>query len=685
MKVTYNWLKDFVEIKIAPEALADKLTMAGIEVKSVEAKGNDFVFEIEITSNRPDWLSVMGLAREVAAITGKKLKNHKSTCLSGRQAKSHTISKAAPPLQIKIEEQKDCSLYTGTIIKDVKVAVSPAWLRERLEAVGLRSVNNIVDITNYILLEYGEPLHAFDLAKLATGQKIDIAVRRAKSSEQITSIDGVVRKLSPETLLITADNKPVAIAGVMGGKDSEVSFNTKDILLEAAIFNPMLVRRARRQLGLQTESSYRFERGIDCETVQRARERAIALIQEIAGGKLTTLKIDGNTKLSVKKVSLDVCNVLKILGTEIAAQKIKTLLMHLGFKVKPASKNSFLVEIPMSRPDVQKEIDLVEEVARVYGYDQIPTTLPHVSLKPKTNTVWELTRALKCLLKASGLNEAITYSLIEREGVKDFSVNALPVEIANPLSQEQEILRPTLQLSLAKAVAFNLNQKQEAVPTFEISKVFALAHNSSPKEELVLGIVLCGAKSLLLPQGKTSYELGILDLKGIIENIFMGLRIKDYTFETNSDGAIKVSVNNIKIGAVSLLPKNIAQKLDIKNKDLAIAELNLELLFKHVNLEKKFAPLPLYPGITRDLSILIKEELSASVILKAIKEQAGLILEEAKITDFYRGKQIPAGFKNLTVSCFFRSNQRTLTEDEVQPVLSKITQALNAQFGVQLR
>ncbi|MDD5653413.1 MAG: phenylalanine--tRNA ligase subunit beta [Candidatus Omnitrophica bacterium] len=685
MKVTYNWLKDFVEIKIAPEALADKLTMAGIEVKSVEAKGNDFVFEIVITSNRPDWLSVMGLAREVATITGKKLKHHKITCLSGRQAKSHTISKAAPPLQIKIEEQKDCSLYTGTIIKDVKVAVSPAWLRERLEAVGLRSVNNIVDITNYILLEYGEPLHAFDLAKLATGQKIDIAVRRAKSSEQITTIDGVVRKLSPETLLITADNKPVAIAGVMGGKDSEVSFNTKDILLEAAIFNPMLVRRARRQLGLQTESSYRFERGIDCETVQRARERAIALIQEIAGGKLTTLKIDGNTKLSVKKVSLDVCNVLKILGTEIAAQKIKTLLMHLGFKVKPASKNSFLVEIPMSRPDVQKEIDLEEEVARVYGYDQIPTTLPHVSLKPKTNTVWELTRALKCLLKASGLNEAITYSLIEREGVKDFSVNALPVEIANPLSQEQEILRPTLQLSLAKAVAFNLNQKQEAVQIFEISKVFALAHNSSPKEELVLGIVLCGAKSLLLPQGKTSYELGILDLKGIIENIFMGLRIKDYTFETNSDGAIKVSVNNIKIGAVSLLPKNIAQKLDIKNKDLAIAELNLELLFKHVNLEKKFAPLPLYPGITRDLSILIKEELSASVILKAIKEQAGLILEEAKITDFYRGKQIPAGFKNLTVSCFFRSNQRTLTEDEVQPILSKITQALSAQFGVQLR
>ncbi|MDD5596049.1 MAG: phenylalanine--tRNA ligase subunit beta [Candidatus Omnitrophica bacterium] len=677
MKVTYNWLKDFVEIKLPAQELADKLTMAGIEVKSIEAKAGDFVFEIEITSNRPDWLSVVGLAREVAAITGRKTKSRKVI-------KPQATSKAVLALEIKIEDKKDCPLYTATIIKDVKVAPSPAWLKERLELIGCRSVNNIVDITNYILFEWGEPLHAFDLAKLGAGEGLNLAVRRAKSNEQIITIDGTARKLNPAILMITADNNPVAIAGVMGGKDTEVSLGTKDILLEAAIFNPMLVRRGRQQLGLQTESSYRFERGVDCQTVQKAKLGAIEMIQELAGGKLAVTKSSGSTTISTKQISLAADNTTKILGTKVSSEKIKAILEHLGFTVKTAKKNSFLVGVPMFRPDVKKEIDLIEEVARIYGYDKIPTTLPNVALKIQRNRDWELTSMVKNLLVASGLNEVITYSLVEKTSLQDFAI-AKPVEIANPLSKEQEILRPTLLASLAKCVAFNLNQKQESVQIFEVSQAFSLAQDAKPKEELVLGIALCGNKSWLLPQGRVSYEVGILDLKGVVENIFNYLKIKEYSFEASPDGEIAVFAQKVKIGVIKVLPKNIAQRLEIKNKDLILGEFNLRLILQCANLEKKFVPLPLYPGITRDLSILIKEEVAANLILKAIKEQAGLILEEIKVTDFYQGKQIPAGFKNFTISCFFRSSQRTLTEAEVQPILSKISQALSEKFGAQFR
>ncbi|MDD2751663.1 MAG: phenylalanine--tRNA ligase subunit beta [Candidatus Omnitrophica bacterium] len=684
MKVTYNWLKDFVEIKLPAQELADKLTMAGIEVKSIEAKAGDFVFEIEITSNRPDWLSVAGLAREVAAITGRKTKSRKVACLSGRQAKSQATSKAGLALEVKIEDKKDCPLYTATIIRDVKVAPSPSWLKERLELIGCRSVNNIVDITNYILFEWGEPLHAFDLAKLGAGEGLNLAVRRAKSNEQIITIDGTARKLNPAILMITADNNPVAIAGVMGGKDSEVALGTKDILLEAAIFNPMLVRRGRQQLGLQTESSYRFERGVDCQTLQKAKLRAIEMIQELAGGKLAVTKSSGSTTISTKQISLATENTTKILGAEVSREKIKTILEHLGFTVKTAKKNSFLVGVPMFRPDVKKEIDLIEEVARVYGYDKIPTTLPNVALKIQRNRDWELTSMVKNLLVASGLNEVITYSLVERASLQGFAV-VEPVEIANPLSKEQEILRPSLLASLAKCVAFNLNQKQESVQIFEVSQAFSLAQDAKPKEELVLGIALCGNKSWLLPQGRVSYELGILDLKGAVENIFSRLKIKEYSFEANADGEIAVFAQKVKVGAIKVLPKNIAQRLEIKNKDLVLGEFNLRLIFQRANLEKKFSPLPLYPGITRDLSILVKEEVSASAILEEIREKAGLILEEVKVSDFYKGKQVPAGFKSLTVSCFFRSSQRTLTEEEVQPVQAGITQSLREKFGTQLR
>ncbi|MCX5706598.1 MAG: phenylalanine--tRNA ligase beta subunit-related protein [Candidatus Omnitrophica bacterium] len=302
MKVTYNWLKDFVDIKITAPQLADKLTMAGLEVVSLQEKEGDFVFEIEITSNRPDWLSLVGIAREVAALTGRKLKVP--------QAKSAKYTAGSmQPLAIQVEDKKDCPLYTARIIKDVKVAPSPVWLKKRLELVGCRSVNNIVDITNYVLFELGEPLHAFDLAKL---NPEGVIIRRAKNSEKLLTIDGENRQLNSNILVIADREKPIALAGVMGGKDTEVTTGTKDILLESAVFNPVIIRRARQALGIQSEASYRFERGVDLASVEKASLKAARSIQELAGGNQVGYQVKGVTKAQAKNIGLEISKVKKI-------------------------------------------------------------------------------------------------------------------------------------------------------------------------------------------------------------------------------------------------------------------------------------------------------------------------------------------------------------------------------------
>ena len=434
MKVTYNWLKDFVEIKISPQALADKLTMAGFEVTSLEERGGDFVFEIEITSNRPDCLSVIGVAREVAAILGNRLK------VIGHRSKRKSLQPTTynlQPFSIKIEDKRDCPLYTAKIIKDVKIAASTDWLKDRLELIGKRCVNSIVDITNYILFTYGEPLHAFDLDKIITSHQSPVTsqgviIRRAKKQEEIITIDGIKRILDEGVLIISSDaykqtgdrrpatGRPIAIAGIMGGKATEVTFNTKNILLEAAVFNPVLTRRARRKLGMQTDSSYRFERGVDPETAISASWQAVKLIQELTGGKIALAKASGVTKTKSRSVDLSVSSTAKLLGIEIAPAKIKKILSDLGFKPKAKSKNKFSVMVPGYRQDVALEQDLIEEVARIYGYENIPKTLPSIKPCISDERTMGLASLVKNTLVGLGLNEAITYSLIDRNLLSGF-------------------------------------------------------------------------------------------------------------------------------------------------------------------------------------------------------------------------------------------------------------------------
>ena len=690
MKVTYSWLKDFVNIKLTPRELAEKLTMAGLEVVSLEESAGDFIFEIEITSNRPDWLSILGVAREISSLTDSKLKAAKPQELGFKAS-------GLKPVEISVADKKDCPFYSAMIIRNIKVASSPEWLKKRLGSLGCRSVNNIVDITNYILFELGQPLHAFDLDRL--GQE-SINVRRGRPDEKIITIDGQQRILDHEILVIADKNKPVAIAGVMGGKETEVTEKTSNVLLESAVFNPILVRRSRQKLGLQSESAYRFERGVDLEIARTASLSALELIHTLAFGKPYAYKSLGAIKSAKSEIRLETAYISRILGVSIPVFKIKQILTGLGFIVKTRAKGILVVKPPSFRQDIKLQIDLIEEIARVYGYERIPLTLPAV--KPHQNVPGnrDIVSGIRIILRGLGLQEAITYSLVDRSLLIKSGINkdTQPVEILNPLSKEQEVLRSTLLPSLVRTLAYNLDQQQEYVNIFEVANVFSDKNSSAQhqilsdelvhacvQEELSLGIALCGSKSLLIKQGLIKDEVTILHLKGILESLFNKLGVKVYDFKPQGDNQINIIVGQQEAGFMLKLNEQTLDSFDIKNKQVVLAEVNLSKLFKHINLERKFINIPKYPAITRDISLVIKDKFSVKELLAAIEPKGPSLLSLVKVVDYYQGKQIPSGFRGLTISCVYRAPDRTLTEEEVAPLHNSICALLEERFGIKLR
>lgn len=681
MKVTYNWLKDFVDVRISPKALADKLTMAGLEVTALEERSGDFIFEIEITSNRPDWLSVAGVAREVAAITGRRMK--RVIRPSGHQA----IRKGSRnPLVINVENKKDCPLYTAKIIKDVSVGPAPEWIRQRLELIGCRSINNIVDITNYVLFTYGQPLHAFDLDKLNLEKAI--IVRRGVNGEKIIIIDGKEIIVNSQMLVIADQKKAVALAGIMGGKDTEVTTQTKNILLEAAIFDPVIIRRARQKLSIQTDSSYRFERGVTSEMVDLASAEAVRLIEGMAGGKCVLANQSSPVGKKKTIIQLDTLAIPKVLGGAVTVPGLKKIFSNLGLGLKRGLNKNLLVEIPFWRQDLNSAIDLVEEVARIYGYENIPKTVPAMYPQNLAFGTKDLISTVKNILVGTGLNEVITYSLVDRTMLKGLEVKySDKLLVVNPLNKEQEILRPTLIPSLLKCVAFNLNQKQEEVSIFEIANTFSeWPSQAAPKEEPTLGIALSGTRTILLQQGLVKERLSAQHLKGIIEALFKRLGIKEYNFKPlDNPFEIEISAAGRKVGVILILDSRVLDNFQIKNKNVFAAEIYLNQILLGMDLNKKFVHLPLYPGIYRDISLVIREGVPAAEIISEVKEKAGLFLREAKISDYYQGKQIGEGFRGLTVSCIYRSDERTLTEIEINPVHAAVCAALTEKFAAKIR
>ena len=680
MKFTYNWLKDFVDVKLAPEALAEKLTMAGLEVESLKPAGDDFVFEVEVTSNRPDWLCVAGIAREVAAITDKNVRPVTYVKI-GRAAQKKTTAR----FTIQIEDKKDCPLYTARVISNVRVGPTPAWLKGRLESIGCRSVNSVVDITNYVMYTWGQPLHAFDLDALATDT---IVVRRARIDEKLTTIDAQQKLLTPEILVIADKLKPVALAGVMGGKDTEVHENTRTVLLEAALFNQVVVRRGRRLLSMQSESSYRFERGIDPASVDFCAQQAAALIEQYTQGELTLVKSSSAPETKKKFIHFDIDQAGKTLGLAVLQPtKVKSILTHLGFGVRVGAKDSFSVEVPAHRLDVNVPEDLTEEVARIFGYEHIPTTLPSVIPQDFSDRARSLVAKTKNTLVGLGLQEVITYSLVARGDQAGFSLAAglEPLEVENPLSREQEIARTLLLPSVMRVLAHNLNQRQSLVAVFEVSDVFWADDKKGACEDLHLAFALCGARPLYVAQGAIKDEFGLLHAKGILEALAQRLGAGELSWIPRDASTIEVFLGAEKIGAVIDVPASLLERFDIKNKKAVAAEISLEKVFAAATDTKKFSALPLYPGIARDISLVLAEDIPVQDILAAVKEAGAELLEGVGVVDYYKGKQIAAGSRGLTLSCSYRSGKRTLTEDEIAPAHSRVLALLVEKFHATIR
>lgn len=675
MKFSLNWLKDYVSFKASPQELGSKLTMAGLEVEKIETVASDKVFELEITPNRADCLNVLGIAREVSAILNTDLK----------EPKIKKIKFPKNKVDIVVENSNDCPRYIGTLIRNVNVTSSPLWLKKRIEALGLRSINNVVDITNFCLMELGQPLHAFDYDKLEGGK---ITVRRAKAKEKILTLDGNQCELDGSVLVIADKKNPVAIAGIVGGKDTEVTEATKNILLESASFDPILIRRASRKLGISTDSSYRFERGIDLSLVEKGALRAIDLIHQIAGG-IVEKRTDFYPKKQSKQLTTIVVSVEKVndfLGAKITVKECERILKKLGFSVAIASKNILKIIPPSFRRDIKAKEDIIEEIARIVGYDKLPETTPHIciaNIKEDDNIGYK--NIFKNILTGLGFNEIVTYTTTHQKNLNNinYTVSEDDVKIQNPLTQDQEFLRPSMLPSFLPVVLLNINKGQKDLKFFEIGKIYDVLG-----EKEVLGLVLMGKRDF--DWRKTMNEqLDFYDIKGVLErlletavdfeDVILEKTQEPFGFENNTGVLMRISDQGI--GVFGKVADEILQKWDIKQKDIFFAELDYQWLAYNLKRDKKFIPLEEFPSITRDISIAIKKEILFEHVKTVVKEHKGGYLKSIKFIEEYLGDKIPAGYRGITFSLTYQSPHTTLRDDQVTADHNLICQILSEQLG----
>jgi phenylalanyl-tRNA synthetase beta chain len=692
MKVPYKWLKEYIDFDLSPKELCAKLTMLGFEAE----KGKDS-FEVEITPNRGDCLSMIGLAREISAFSGNPLK-FPPIELKENKEDGDTLP------DVRIKDKDLCPRYTLRLIKEVKVGPSPSWLQEKLEAVGVRSINNVVDITNYVMMEVGQPLHAFDYEKIKGSS---IIIRRAKERESIITLDEVEQKLTPEMLVIAGETKPIALAGVMGGLDTEVDESTRTVLLESACFEPGSIRGTSKKLNLMSESSYRFERGVDIEGVPLASARAAHLIQGIAGGKVAGGIIDEYSRsFSCPEIPLRINRVNKILGTKLTSSEISTILRGLHLQVKEGEPLKVIV--PSFRRDITREIDLIEEIARLYGYDKIESRIPKAPLwseeKEKSEVSGELEKfeapedlkkKVREILVASGFSEVINYSFMNEDFLNCLELVpehpwSQAVRIRNPLNENQRLLRTTLVPGLLSTALYNLNRSITNLKIFELGRVFSPSPEGEklPRERLNLAGAIMGLKKEKT-LGVKEEPVDLFDLKGVIENLLKELGIPGPKIEFPEGlhpwGAlIKINGELKSMGSMGKFPPRLAKYYELP-EEIYLFEIDLKELSKHVNLSKKYESLPKYQGISRDISLIVARGVSSRKIESLIEETGGDLIEEVKLFDLYQGKQIAGGYKSLAYSIFYRSSKRTLTDKEVNNLQFEIIRALKKKLKAEIR
>lgn len=649
-----------------------------------EALGlNDVILELEITPNRSDCLSILGVAREIRAETGNTIKYPEAVPIESETDIREVTS-------ITIEDSDLCPRYAARVIQNVQVAESPTWVKQRLESVGVAAINNIVDITNFVLMEYGQPLHAFDYHKLGENR---IVVRRAKENETIMTLDEVERKLNPNMLVIADAEKPVALAGVMGGFDSEITETTKDVLLESANFQPASIRSTSKELALHTEASYRFERGADPEVVIAALDRASQLIVEIAGGTICKGVVDVYPgRKEPLKIRLRKDRVNFVLGTSIEVEEIEQTLSRLGFGIEPIQTevDNFEVIVPSFRLDITREIDLIEEIARVHGYDNIPTTLPKGDIPiPPPDKYEEVRKRIRNFLLGSGMMEVVNYSFIHPNNFEKIRLNEdhplrEATQLQNPLSPDMSILRTTLMPSLLENAQHNHNHQINTIALFEMSSVFINGKEPDRVAGILAGEIGGGV------YGNPYRHPDFFDMKGIVEAMFDVCGIHEYELKQTEDPTYhpgrnaEVVLGETRIGIMGELHPVVLENYELPFKAY-LFEFNLERITDASDFSKRFEPIPIYPSIQRDLAIVVDEKLESDMPIDIINDTGGELVESIRLFDVYEGNQVPDRKKSLAYTITYHSATETLTDKAVNDLHDKIVQRLNTELGAELR
>lgn len=799
MKVSLKWLKDYVDISLAPKELADKLTMAGLEVKSIQTIAGawkdlvvgevitlnphpnadrlklptvnlgtkqvtvvcgapniglgqkvvfastgtqlidghtgkaitlkpakirgvmsegmvcsekelgisdshegimvlppeaptgmplgeylgDTILDLDITPNRPDCLSVIGIAREIAALTDQGLHSLEINY-------EETADSIDPLVSVAIVEPSLCPRYCASLITGINVGASPWWLQQRLRNYGMRPISNIVDVTNYVMLEYGQPLHAFDYQKLR-GHKI--IVRRAERGETITTLDGIERILAEDILVIADEEKPVAIAGIMGGLDTEVTDATDTILLESANFNQAVIRRGCRHLGLQSEASIRFDKSLGPGLPQLPLKRATQLLLELAGGKAAKGMIDAYPgKRAPKTILLSTEEVKRLSSLEIDVGKITKVLQSLGFECKESHLPSQIsVVAPYWRSDVECAADLVEEVVRIIGYEKIPTTRLSSSLPMREPTpMLGFKRRLRNILVSCGFQEMLTYSLTSLEKLQrlspDLDVKVMPLKVANPLTKEQEYLRTTLRTNILAALANNQKHEENGIKLFEIGKVFLPQGRELPQEKDLLCALLSGPRYELSWHGDNK-PLDFFDAKGVVESLFKQLELLA-TFEVSDDEsllpgrAVDIIINGDKVGITGELHPKVTQAFELSGT-VYLIEIDMEKLLDKTTRLKEYRAVSRFPGSSRDISLVIDEQVPYQQVAGVIRSFP--LISKVTLFDFYTGKQLPEGKKSFAVRIVYQSPERTLTDEEIDKSQEQMLDRLRQELSATLR
>ena len=690
MKVQVDWLKEYVKIDAPVAELGHVLTMAGLEIESHELldeeKGD--VLELNVTPNRGYCLSHLGVAREVSALMGGTFNPPDALQALG---KSWGANPVAEKIAVENLEESLCPRYAALVIENVKPGPSPKWLCDRLQAIGLRPINNIVDITNFVMMEYGQPLHAFD-RELLSGNKI--IIRNANKGEKFTSLDGSELKLDVDALVIADAEKPVALAGIMGGANSQVSEATKNIVLESACFDSSAIRKASKKYGLRSDSSYRFERGVDMEGVITAQARAACLIQELAGGDICKGRIDVYPKTRENiQVALRVSRVNQLLGTDFSAEQIKEIISRLGLKVEAAIKDGTLqVEIPGFRPDLTREVDVIEEIARIDGFDKVDTVFPVASVRPvRIAPRQTMLRKIREVLCHTGFSETVHFSFVEREQAENYlssfaSTEDKMISLKNPLSSENDTMRTSLIPGLLKTIQNNLSKGQKPLKLFEIGSVYFIDSQGKRVQKTVLTAAVLGPYELTpwKPRGK---EYDFYDLKGALDNLcsHFGLQV-GFPANANRSYLLAEKSANCYVDAIELgyMGQLSPDKTEIAEK-VFVWELDLQKLEKSLPPRPHFQNIAKFPETYRDISILVDRQVTSQKASDLILKAGQPLLKRVELYDHFEGKKIQSDKKSLTFALSFQSKDKTLSDDEVSPLFETIVQTLKTELDASLR